>query len=474
MRVWRGDLRDVYAEDGRSVVMVDETVVVLSELATAILDAVPEHGKAEIEQITAAVVEIFGDPEPPDTALGLTLAHVHELMGHRVLVSDDETSPVVTTSTPAAVAALRSALRHIRSDDTSRWRLRPPVTAEEFVAATHQHQVVSLLDRHRGRLALPPGAAAALNATSMQRAAAVEILATELSTALDALDRAGVRALALKGLALARQAHGDIAARGAGDLDLLVAPADVERAHAALTAASWSPDPVFPQPGPSWAWRHMRRTGYEVTLFGQASAIDLHWHLSPSPGTFPSFETLWERRSLVRVRDRDVPTLAPYDALAHSAGHAAKDEWAWMRSLVDVHLLLTDPEVWRGADRPLRGDQLITVGLAVRMFGMPEGAPPVLGDAISRVPDTAWSEVLARQAVTPSGHRSSPVLGHRLRMSLRALRRTDAGLRDSARQLAFSLVPPWLAVTEPSRHAVVAVPRVLFKRARGASARLKA
>lgn len=474
MRVRRGALRDVYVEDGRSVVMVGETVVVLSELATAILDAVPGDGHAEIEQITAAVVTIFGDPDLPDTALDLTLMHVHELMGHRVLVSDDETAPPVTTSTPTAVAALRSALRHIRSGDRSTWRLREPVTADEFIAAAHQHQVVSFLDHHRDRLTLPPGAAASLNATSMQRAAAVEILATELATALDALDRAGVRALAFKGLALALQAHGDIAARGAGDLDLLVAPEDVERAHAALVSASWSHDPVSPEPGPSWAWRNLRRTGYEVTLVGQASTIDLHWHLSPSPGTFPPFETLWQRRSLVRVRDREVPTLGPYDALAHSAGHAAKDEWAWLRSLVDVHLLAADPDIWRSADRPLRGDQLTTVGLAVRMFGTPTGVPPVVEAADSLVSDTAWSAVLARQVGTASGHRSSPALGDRLRMSLRALRHTDAGLRDATRQLAFSLMPPWLTVTEPSPHALIAVPRLLVKRARGVSAKLRA
>jgi hypothetical protein len=135
MRVRRGNLNDVYAEDGRCVVMVDETVVVLSELATAILDAVPDQGQTEVEQITAAVVAIFGEPEAPDTAADLTLVHVHELMGHRVLIRDDVIgAPVATTSTPAGVAALRSALRHIRSDSTDVWRLHPPTTADEFLA----------------------------------------------------------------------------------------------------------------------------------------------------------------------------------------------------------------------------------------------------------------------------------------------------------------------------------------------------
>jgi len=474
VRVRRGNLRDVYAEGGRCVVMVDETVVVLSDLASAILEAVPDQGPTEVEQITAAVVAIFGEPDAPDTAADLTLVHLHELMGHRVLIRDDVTGPpVAMTSTPAGVAALRSALRHIRSDDTSTWHLPPPVTADEFLGAAHQHHVVSFLDRHRDRLALPPGAAASLTSTSMQRAAAVEILATELSTALDALERAGVRALAVKGLALAAQAHGDITARGAGDLDLLVPPEDVERAHAALTSTAWSHEPNAPQPGPAWAWRHLRRTGYELTLHGPASSIDLHWHLGPAHGTFPPFETLWERHSVVRVGNRDIPALAPYDALAHSAGHAAKDEWRWLRSLVDVHLLASDPDVWRGADRPLRGDQLLTVGIAARMFGIPTGAPPVVAQAIS-LTEAVWDEARARQLVTPSGHKSNPTLGGNLRTSVRTLLHTAAGPGDTLRQLGFSLMPPWLTVEEASPHAIVAVPRLLAKRARGVSARLRA
>ena len=33
------------------------------------------------------------------------------------------------------------------------------------------------------------------------------------------------------------------------------------------------------------------------------------------------------------------PPCRAYDALAHSAGHAAKDRWRWLRSLLDVHVL---------------------------------------------------------------------------------------------------------------------------------------
>ena len=65
------------------------------------------------------------------------------------------------------------------------------------------------------------------------------MLAADLSVALAALRDAGVRALAVKGVALATLAYGSFAMRGAGDLDLLVATTTVtaDADHAAPRSA---------------------------------------------------------------------------------------------------------------------------------------------------------------------------------------------------------------------------------------------
>ena len=96
------------------------------------------------------------------------------------------------------------------------------------------------------------------------------MLAADLSVALAALRDADVRALAFKGVALSAQAYGDFSLRGAGDLDVLVAPEDLERAHGVLRSAGWAPAPGYPTPGPSWAWRHFVRTGNELLLSSSA------------------------------------------------------------------------------------------------------------------------------------------------------------------------------------------------------------
>lgn len=464
MRIRRGELTDLYVEDERGVAMVGESVMVLSEIATSIVSAVPEQGTTTLDTIVASIVSRFGEPEPPDSAAELTLQHVHDLAAHHVLILEETVgTQASSTGSSDATDALRSALRHILSGDRQLWRTPADISDADFVAAARRHHVTSYLDRHRERLSLAPGMIAPISATATQRAAAVEILSVELKTAVDALDQAGVRVLVIKGLALAVQAHGDIAARGAGDVDLLVSPKDLERAHDVLTSLAWEADPQFPRPGPSWAWRHLKRTGYEVPLTGNASSIDLHWHLVPSAHTFPPFDVLWERRDTVNVGGQDTSTLSPYDALAHSASHAAKDQWRWMRSLVDVHALASDPSTWREVDRPLRGDQLLTLGVAMRMFGVSTRAPEVVHDSV-RLANSIWSEVLATQALTASAHEWSRPLGAMLASSLRTTRLTGAGPRDVARHFGFSLLPPWLLASEESPHAWITAPQALRRR----------
>ncbi len=288
-------------------------------------------------------------------------------------------------------------------------------------------------------------------------------LAGDLSRAICLLADLGIRCLTLKGLALASQAHGNAAARGTGDLDLLVHPDDLTRAHHTLTAAGWAPAVDSPAPGYSWAWRHYVRTGHELSLASSTSLVDLHWHLSPARSAFPDFDTLWARAVDVDVLGQAVRTLAPYDALAHSASHSAKDGWGWLRGLVDVHKLMSMPDTWRAADRPLRHDQLLTVGLAARMFGVPDTAPDVV-HVSSGLAANVWDAALARQASGGASHEASRVPGLALVRGFRTLRWSGASRQDLWRHASHSAMPEWLTAEETSQYALVAIPRVLARR----------
>jgi hypothetical protein len=61
---------------------------------------------------------------------------------------------------------------------------------------------------------------------------------------LSSLEQAGIRALALKGSSLARELYGDVGARTAGDIDILVAPEDLGEAVAVVTKMQWATEPT--------------------------------------------------------------------------------------------------------------------------------------------------------------------------------------------------------------------------------------
>ncbi len=459
--------------------MVDESVLGLSPIATTILQAVSQGGVVSLDTITQHVVASFGEPEGSVSAEEITRQQIWDLVAHKVLVvADDwrirEQGPSSPNRRPAppsedasagAVAAVRAALHHLRSITPGRWAAPPGVSSSALVAAARQHHVVPYLVAHLDRLVLPAQANSEMSVMAGRQRSGARLLAADLAMALEALDSVGVRVLVFKGVALATQAYGDYAIRGAGDLDLLVAPSDLVPAYEALTRAGWRSSPGFPTLRASWAWRHFVRTGNELTLTGHASDIDLHWHLAPVRGTFPDFDTLWGRRSIVTMHGHLTPTFAPYDALAHSSSHAAKDGWRWLRSLLDVHTLMSSSETWRSADRPLRADQLISVGLAARAFGTPLDAPTAVASAAERVPDKLLARILRDQEVTAPMHQPLLVPGLDFIRRLSALGLTKASPEELARLLSRSMLPPWLTAEESSPTAIVAVPRVLRRRA---------
>jgi hypothetical protein len=86
----RGPLADRYVEEGRSVVMVDERVLVLSPVATAILEAVPDGALVPVAAMVDHVVAAFGPPEGTEPADAITRARVRELTAYGVLVEHVE------------------------------------------------------------------------------------------------------------------------------------------------------------------------------------------------------------------------------------------------------------------------------------------------------------------------------------------------------------------------------------------------
>jgi hypothetical protein len=63
--VRRTEWHDWYVDGDESAVFVGDQVMALSALATTILRTVPEDGTAGLDDLTAALVAAYGEPEGP-------------------------------------------------------------------------------------------------------------------------------------------------------------------------------------------------------------------------------------------------------------------------------------------------------------------------------------------------------------------------------------------------------------------------
>ena len=331
-------------------------------------------------------------------------------------------SPVLPST--RASAALRRCVRVALSHEQGlapRWQWDPVLNAGDFLAAVQRQRVTEVLADNASHLELPYSVASCLvdrrNTGRLLSMAQV----SGLAHVKEAMTDAGVRFLSVKGPALATQTTGDFTARGSGDIDILVAPSSVAAARDALVSHGWRPRERQPDNPGSWGWRHMLAAYYEMTLEGPRGTVDLHWRLDHTHAALPDFDALWGRRTPVTVGGQAVTTLAPRDAFVHACHHAAKDQWGWVRSLVDVHRLARSHELWE--ELPLDGTMIRTLLVTEALIGLPEAVPATVRRRISAASTRPVRQALQRQgapAVTEDrfpGIATGRLIAQRLRSS---------------------------------------------------------
>lgn len=241
------------------------------------------------------------------------------------------------------IEQLRRAVRFAMAVESANAVTPPDLSAVEatrFAYAVSRHRLEICLAPHLATLGLPADVVALISARaagSRLSAMAVAAGTLEVSTLLS---EAGVRALIFKGCALAAQSTGDFTVRGAGDVDVLVHPRDVEAATRALEGIGFRRGPYLAAKDfDSRQWRYARWVSCEFPLSRGRLDVDLHWALTNVRDALPAFDDLWRRRDIVDVSNRPIPTLGLADALAHSCAHSLKDQWRWIRALVDIDRL---------------------------------------------------------------------------------------------------------------------------------------
>jgi hypothetical protein len=178
-------------------------------------------------------------------------------------------------------------------------------------------------------------------------------LTGELLPLVRRLEEREIPVAAYKGPALALQAYGDPSLRTFVDLDLLVPPASLDRAAAALRELGFAGEPFASEA----QRRAVLRDGHHLLLTRGPVTVELHWRLSKRMfGFTEELSGVWARRRRLPVRAATVPVLAPEDHMLGLAIHASRGLWSVLEWTLAIAVLARAvpgtgwPEVARRAE----------------------------------------------------------------------------------------------------------------------------
>lgn len=245
----------------------------------------------------------------------------------------------------------RNLAAALRGEPLSTWPEEMEAAPDLLLQRTHYHGLCGLL---AASASWPPSIDAAIRREAVARAMWELRHRQLMEELLSVLEAAGVRALLLKGTALAYLYYEEPAHRSRGDTDLWVAPQQVEPARRVLaehgfacTAAADPHDPMQLEEG----WAH----GAD----GQTHIVDLHWSAvnSLALSSLFDFDTCWSRRQGVIALGSGAWALDDADALLHAAVH---------RRLHVASPYLVDGRTYYGGDRLIWAKD---IDLLVRRLG---------------------------------------------------------------------------------------------------------
>jgi hypothetical protein len=158
-------------------------------------------------------------------------------------------------------------------------------------------------------------------------------------------DSAGLTFLFVKGSTLDMLAYGSLGLKKARDIDLVIAPDEVERACTLLAETGYvrtSPGPeVSPEHFPVWvrlcketAWKHSR----------SGVVLELHNGLVDNPALLRSVGVHSARQLVEIAPGIRLPTLAHDELFAYLCVHGATHAWSRLKWIADLAALLKDRE----------------------------------------------------------------------------------------------------------------------------------
>jgi hypothetical protein len=233
----------------------------------------------------------------------------------------------MTPPTPEISALLRACLRlrHQAGSNDPVAELAARLAAGEvaIAQAALDERVGPLLHKTlRDRHELPPQFLDLVRQSYHRSAVFNLLLIRELGDVLRALAARHIAVIVLKGAALADAVYGSLALRPMGDVDLLVAQADMAPARQVLEELGYAVARVETHPGV------LAEQENEIAFLksGRIDAwMDLHWSLFDSPyyQSRMQMDWFWDTAEPVTLADQPALVLGTEALLIHLCGHLA-------------------------------------------------------------------------------------------------------------------------------------------------------
>jgi hypothetical protein len=208
---------------------------------------------------------------------------------------------------------------------------------QEFIRLAEHHGITplaarNLIEHARG---LPEGIDATLRSSYELNLKRGLWFAAELARIVRNFDLQGVPVMPFKGPVLAQSVYGDPGLRSFSDLDLMISPADFERAKHTLAEIDYRPAKEL-RPAVERFWL---RNGYEQSFNGASgkNLVELQWAVLPHFYAVDlNFEEVLGRCEYEIVGGCQMRCLSPEDSVILLSLHAAKHLWGRLIWLVDI------------------------------------------------------------------------------------------------------------------------------------------
>ena len=268
--------------------------------------------------------------------------------------SDSSIAPISSSAGGSTRDALRSGVGGAESpgrgaaEDHLIFRLaRPcpaPITSHDLDrvrdwdrllrVASEENAIIALRSCLKGAngSTVPPGLERYVAMIALDREFRMRQLQFRLERALEALNRAGIDVMLLKGGALASTVYGSFIKRPMRDLDILVRPEQADDARALMLDLDWAVDPDLPGDRSYGTHHHLpplRDVG--------ASGLRLEIHRAILPAGHPfrfTDEELWRAARRVTIGDAHAFVMHPVHHAIHVAIHFA---WSHMLKMGGWH-----------------------------------------------------------------------------------------------------------------------------------------